>query len=133
MSVTLLIVSHHNIGLALVEALETSFDHQIPLKLATVDVPANGDPDELKLLVKKAIAELDEGQGVLILTDLYGSTPANICQDNLENKNVRMVTGLNLPMLLRVLNYPTLSLEEMTANAVAGGQGGIVNCSREDN
>lgn len=132
MSVALLIVSHHNIGKSLVEALDTSFDHQLPLKLSTVDVPADGDPDKLKILVRTAIAELDQGQGVLILTDLYGSTPANICQDNLENNHVRMVTGLNLPMMLRLMNYPSLSLDEMASNAVTGGQGGIVKCGREN-
>ena len=132
MSVALLIVSHHNIGKALVEALETSFDHQLPLKLATVEVPSDGDPDKLKPLVKRAIADLDTGEGVLILTDLYGSTPSNICKDNLETANVHIVTGLNLPMMLRVMNYPNLPLDEMAANAVAGGQGGIVDCGPED-
>jgi PTS system ascorbate-specific IIA component len=132
MSVALLIVSHHNIGKALVEALETSFDHQLPLKLSTVDVPADGDPDKLKLLVKRAIADLDSGNGVLILTDLYGSTPSNICKDNLETANVHIVTGLNLPMMLRIMNYPHLPLDEMAANAVAGGQGGIVDCGPEE-
>jgi PTS system mannose-specific IIA component len=132
MSVALLIVSHHNIGKALVEAIETSFNHQLPLKLATVGVPSDGDPDKLKPLVKGAIADLDTGDGVLILTDLYGSTPSNICKDNLETAHVRIVTGLNLPMLLRVMNYPNLPLDEIAANAVAGGQGGIVDCGPED-
>jgi PTS system ascorbate-specific IIA component len=128
MSVALLIVSHHNIGKALVEAVETSFAHQLPLTLAYVDVPSTGNPDELKLRVKKAIANLDEGDGVLILTDLYGSTPANICRDNLESGQVHMVTGLNLPMILGAMNYPQLSLVEMASNAVKAGQSGIVDC-----
>lgn len=128
MSVALLIVSHHNIGKALVEAIETSFDHHLPLKLTTVDVPSDGDPDKLKLQVKQAIASIDTGDGVLILTDLYGSTPSNICKDTLESGHVRIVTGLNLPMLLRIMNYPNLPLDAIAANAVAGGQGGIVDC-----
>ncbi len=132
MSVAILIVSHHNIGKALADAVETSFNHQLPLTLSTVGVPSDADPDKLKLLVKNAIAKLDTGDGVLILTDLYGSTPSNICKDNLESSHVRIVTGLNLPMLVRVMNYPTLSLDEIAANAVAGGQGGIVDCRSVD-
>lgn len=128
MSVAILIVSHHNIGKALAEAVDTSFNHQLPLKLSTVDVPSDADPDKLKLRVKNAITKLDSGDGVLILTDLYGSTPSNICKDTLESSHVRIVTGLNLPMLVRVMNYPNLPLDEIAANAVAGGQGGIVEC-----
>ena len=123
MSVALLIVSHHNIGKALVEAMETTFDHRLPLKLHTVDVPADGDPDKLKLEVKNAVKAINTGEGVLILTDLYGSTPSNICKDNLQTGHVRIVTGLNLPMLLRVMNYPDLPLDAIAANAIAGGQG----------
>ncbi|MBX9587609.1 MAG: PTS sugar transporter subunit IIA [Gammaproteobacteria bacterium] len=132
MSVAVLIVSHHNIGKALADAIDTSFNHQLPLKLSTVGVPSDADPDKLKLLVKNAIAKLDSGEGVLILTDLYGSTPSNICKDTLETGHVRIVTGLNLPMLLRVMNYPNLSLDEIAANAVSGGQGGIVECRSDD-
>lgn len=132
MSVAVLIVSHHNIGKALADAVDTAFSHQLPLKLSTVGVPSDADPDKLKLLVKNAIAKLDSGDGVLILTDLYGSTPSNICKDNLDNTHVRIVTGLNLPMLLRVMNYPNLALDEIAVNAVEGGQGGIVECRSDD-
>ncbi len=132
MTVALLIVSHHNIGKALVEAIATSFERQLPLELKTVDVPTDSDSDVLKAQVKQAIADMDTGDGVLILTDLYGSTPSNICKDNLAGGRVRIVTGLNLPMLLRIMNYPNLSLSEMAANAVTGGQGGIVDCAAQE-
>ncbi|CAK0770012.1 hypothetical protein CCP3SC15_4060003 [Gammaproteobacteria bacterium] len=70
---------------------------------------------------------LDQGDGVLVLTDMYGSTPSNIaCR--LDSEKVRIVAGVNLPMLIRVLNYSYLSLEDLTNKAISGGRDGIIHC-----
>ncbi|MDQ2993439.1 MAG: PTS fructose transporter subunit IIA [Pseudomonadota bacterium] len=132
MSVAILIVSHHNIGKAIVEAVEISFAHNLPLRLATIDVGANDDPDVIKPRVRQMVEKLDDGSGVLILSDLFGSTPCNICSECLANPNVRILTGLNLPMLLRTMNYPQQNLVELTETARIGGQNGIRECSAEN-
>ena len=70
--------------------------------------------------------QLDEGDGVLVLTDAYGSTPSNIACRLGARRQVAVVTGLNLPMLLRVLNYPALPLDELKEKAVSGGRDGVL-------
>ena len=72
------------------------------------------------------VNELDTGDGVLILTDLCGATPSNIACRLSHLQHVKVVVGLNMPMLLRILNYPNLSLEEMAEKAVDGGRQGVM-------
>jgi PTS system ascorbate-specific IIA component len=69
------------------------------------------------------------GHGVLILTDLYGSTPGNIAKNLLVDSGFKLVSGMNLPMLIRILNYPELDLEAMAEKAVSGGKDGILLCN----
>ncbi len=75
--------------------------------------------------MRETIAELDQGEGVLALTDLYGSTPCNVVSKLIQQHNLRIVTGLNLSMLIRVMNYPDLDLDELAQKAVSGGREGI--------
>jgi PTS system ascorbate-specific IIA component len=67
---------------------------------------------------------------VLLLTDAYGSTPSNIatCLAGEQPARVEVVAGINLPMLVRIFNYPQLALSAMAQNAVEGGRRGIVIC-----
>jgi PTS system ascorbate-specific IIA component len=79
------------------------------------------------------VQRLDQGDGVLILTDIYGSTPANIAVALLATHDrLRVVAGLNLPMLLRVLTYVSLDLEHVAEKALQGGRDGVVLCPRRD-
>jgi mannose PTS system EIIA component len=83
------------------------------------------DPDQQLERAQQYLQQLEQGDGVLILTDLYGSTPSNIaCK--LRNDKVAVITGLNLPMLIRVLNYPALNLHELAEKATGGGREGII-------
>jgi PTS system ascorbate-specific IIA component len=68
---------------------------------------------------------LNEGQGVLILTDLFGSTPCNIACKLMHDYRVRVVCGANLPMLIKIMNYPSADLETLANKAIAGGVQGI--------
>jgi PTS system ascorbate-specific IIA component len=86
---------------------------------------ADDDRDVLEKEVSETIIELDTGQGVLILTDIYGATPSNIACSSTSD-TVEIVAGLNLPMLIRVMNYPGLSLAELKQKAVSGGKEGIM-------
>jgi len=75
--------------------------------------------------LKAAIRESDEGDGVLILTDLIGASPANLVAELLEEFQASMVTGINMAMLLRVWNYRNQSLTALASKAVEGGKRGI--------
>lgn len=136
MSVAILIVSHHQIGHALAEAVTTTFGGSLPLTLEAYAIGSDDDPDLTYPKIIKRIEKLDQGDGVLILTDLYGSTPCNISSKLSSAHGTLVVTGLNLPMLVRVMNYPNQSLEDCAETARKGGIEGIMtckgNCPNED-
>ena len=126
MSVGLLIVTHGNIGQSLYDAAAHIMD-SCPIRTQIISLHATDDRETKEKEVNKTISELDNGMGVLILTDMYGATPSNIACLN-ETNNVKIISGLNLPMLIRVMNYPNLSLWELAEKAITGGQEGILCC-----
>nr|WP_210424750.1 PTS fructose transporter subunit IIA [Marichromatium bheemlicum] len=79
------------------------------------------------------VDRLDRGNGVLVLTDLYGSTPANIARAlcNQQQRRVRVISGVNLPMLLRALNYADLDLDSVAEKALEGGREGVICCQEQ--
>lgn len=125
MSVGLLLISHDGIGPALLGTSKLMLGN-FPLKTKLLTASRDCEPAELTSTANELIQELDENDGVLVLTDLYGSTPSNIAQNFIDNKNVCVVTGLNLSMLIRVFNYPQLNLVDLAEKAESGGKDGIV-------
>ena len=125
MSVGLLIVSHGKLGDYLLETAARMLG-VCPLATATLPMSFDCDTDNMLQRATQMIARLDSGKGVLILTDMYGSTPSNIVSRLQEGHTIRIVSGVNLPMLIRVLNYPRLSLDELAAKAQSGGRDGVV-------
>lgn len=131
MSVSIVIISHHDIGNALVKAVKSTFGKEdLPLLTHIIDVLPDTDPDLMIPQLKQLTENLNKGDGVLILTDLFGSTPSNIAQE-IQNDHIRIVTGLNLPMLLHVMNDTQLTLNQLVENAITGGQAGIIKCKKE--
>lgn len=125
MSVGLLLITHAGVGETLLSVAAAAM-HGCPLEVRCLDVGSAANPDLMQADAERLIAELDRGDGVLILTDAFGSTPSNIaCRLNHRHRTA-VVAGLNLPMLLRVLNYPTLTLRELANKAVSGGKDGVV-------
>lgn len=125
MSVSLLIITHDGIGAALL-GTATFMLNDCPLQTRLLTASRDCDPDELIADAMEEIATLDAGDGVLVLTDLYGATPSNIAQKLPDQANICAVSGLNLSMLIRVLNYPDLDLKQLAERAVSGGKDGIV-------
>ena len=126
MSVGILIITHSNIGSSLYDAV-TSVMGNCPLPTKLLPVTLDSDPEKLIDKARQLVTELDQGQGVLVLTDMYGSTPSNIaCK--LSNGQVNVVAGINLPMLVRVMNYPDLDLQQLANKAVSGGHEGVIPC-----
>ena len=126
MTVSVLIISHEDIGAALTQTATKAFE-ELPLPTTVVNVSSDHDPEELLPKLKNLVKNIGSDDGVLILTDLYGSTPSNIAKALQSESNVRLVSGLNLPMLMRVMNYPNLPLDELTEKAVSGGRDGVVS------
>ena len=124
MSVGILIISHDGIGEALLDTANHMIDNN-PLKVKLLAASRECDPDDLLKTANSLTEELDEGDGILVLTDLLGSTPSNIAHRLDKFANVNIVTGINLSMLIRVINYPDLNLAELTDKAYSGGVDGI--------
>jgi len=127
MSVGLLLVTHESIGAELVAATEAICKQVMP-PINLVSVPSDLKPEALGKYadrIRTAMLELDQGAGVLVLTDIFGATPDNLARHFSQECNARVVSGINLPMLLRVLNYAHQSLEELCQTALNGGRNGV--------
>jgi mannose PTS system EIIA component len=125
MSVSLLIIAHAPVGQSILDAATGTLGCN-PLKTSVLDVERNVEPDIAIIQAQRLVEELDTGNGVLVLTDIYGSTPSNIACSLLQRENIRIVTGLNLPMLIRVMNYAALDLPSLSDKAFSGGHDGII-------
>ena len=125
MSVGILLITHSGIGGALLNVAYGTFS-QLPLNVSHLSVSRDPDPELLIAKASQMLRKLDSGHGVLVLTDMFGSTPSNIAQGLLHaGFAVRVITGLNLPMLFRIFNYPHLPLGPLAKKAVDGGKAGI--------
>lgn len=127
MSAGLLIITHDQVGEQLLSTATRMLEF-CPLNAKTLAVHGDQDPDRLLDEAFSLCRQLDNGGGILVLTDAYGSTPSNIAIRLLEAARVMVVAGLNLPMLIRVLNYPQLQLDELAQKALSGGRDGILLC-----
>lgn len=126
MAVGILLITHEGIGPALI-AVASRLLHSLPLRVEALEVPFDGDPDTLLPLASAALRRVDGGDGVLVLTDLYGATPSNLAAKVARlGTPVRRVSALSLPMLLRVMNYADLALDELPAVAAAGARNGVL-------
>jgi len=126
MSVGILLVTHEGVGTALI-AVATRLLRQLPLKIEAFEVPFDADPETLLPQASAALRRVDGGFGVLLLTDLYGASPSNLATRLARlGTPVRRVSALSLPMLLRVMNYAELDLDELPAVAAAGARNGVI-------
>lgn len=126
MSVGILLVTHPGIGSALVE-VATRLLRQLPLKTEAFELGFDVDLDTALPQASAALRRVDGGDGVLVLTDLYGASPSNLAAQVARlGTPVRRVSSLNLPMLLRVMNYAELPLDELPAVAAAGARNGAI-------
>lgn len=131
MSVGLLLITHNKLGAVLLKTATRMLDG-CPLVADTLAITLDSDPDRLEVQAQRLVDRLDRGDGVLVLTDMFGSTPANVATRLSRDGQVTVVTGLNLPMLVRVLNYAHLALPNLAEKALSGGRDGVLQCgSRE--
>ena len=127
MAVGVLLVTHKGIGTALI-GVATKLLPSLPLKTEAFEVAYDDDPDAVLPAASAALRRVDGGDGVLVLTDLYGATPSNVAARLARlGTPVRRVSAASLPMLLRVMNYAELGLDELPAVAAAGARNGVVH------
>jgi mannose PTS system EIIA component len=125
-----LVVTHGSIG----EALLTSASQilgNVPAQVATLSVWRQDDPDDLVLRARELLDTLDAGDGVLVLTDIFGATPGNVVSRLLQDGRIEGVSGASLPMLLRVLTRRDGSLADAVKRAVSGGSEGVVHMNSD--
>lgn len=133
MNTHILIISQKHVGAALVKAAKNIYGG-LPLPVSTVAVNYRVRPQTMLQKVIKLTNRLPADTDILILTDLYGSTPANIARSLSRHchNQPRLVTGLNLPMLVKILNYPELPIDSLAEKAIAGGQQGVFQCNNQE-
>jgi len=112
--VGVVVVTHCHLGKELISAAELVVGEELR-QFQSVSIDPKEESEEIREKIMAAIRKVDEGQGVLILTDMYGGTPSNISLSFLEERRIEVITGVNLPMLLKLATYH----DEMDLEALA--------------
>jgi len=121
----ILIVAHGTLGESLIHCASHCLGGR-PLHLRAVGVTVHDDPDAILPQCRELVRQLDEGQGVMVFSDIRGATPCNIASRLLDPGRVEVISGVNLPMLLRALTYRDRPLPELVQKALSGGHDGVM-------
>lgn len=124
--VGILLITHGSFGEALVQNACHVLNKR-PVQLNQLGVAARDDPLDLLPLARQMLSLVDSGNGVLILTDIFGASPANLAGKLLERGRIECLTGVNLPMLLRALTYRDKGMDILLQRARDGGRDGVFN------
>ena len=127
--VGILLLTHAPLGDAFIQAATHVFRGR-PERMEALDVWADQDTNNVKQLACEAIVRLNDGSGVLVITDVMGGTPSNCTLSLAQPGSVEVIAGISLPMLLRALTYRHDTLDVVVEMALAGGQNGA---TRVDN
>ena len=119
-------MTHGSLGEALIQCACHVMNRRPP-QLLQLGMAVQDDPLDALPLARRLLELTDSGQGVLILTDILGATPANTAAKLLEAGRIEGVAGVNLPMLLRAITYRERSMEVLVKKAVAGACEGVVH------
>ena len=125
MKTGLLLITHGQLGQNMLDTTAAILGN-CPLRAQAIPVEGDCEPDALFETASQACADLDQGDGVLVLTDLFGSTPSNIATHLMDKHPVYVISGVSIPMLLRVMNYPDLDLGMLAEKAASGAHDGVV-------
>jgi len=129
MAVGILLVTHGKLGHFMLDCMRDMIG-ELPLAADVLEVRRVQAHEVLINQGTKMIERLDTGDGVLLLTDAFGSTPSNIANKLSAIHGCPVVSGLNLPMMVRAFNYPRAPVDELARLAVEGGQRGIILCPK---
>lgn len=126
----ILIIAHGSLGNSLMECAKHVIGNQ-PRQVAFMPVLIEDNPSELLIKARTLVDELNTGEGVLVLSDMYGATPCNIVSQLLVPGIVEGVAGANMPMIVRTMTYRHESLSALVQKAISGGREGVVHFSRD--
>jgi mannose PTS system EIIA component len=119
----ILIIAHAPFATALRECIAHIYGG-LPARIGVIDVTPDCDPVEVRAFARSEIDRLKEDNGAIVLTDVFGATPANIAA-SLHDSDVRVLAGCNLPMLVRAVCYRATPLDTLTEKILQGGSKGI--------
>jgi len=123
--VGIVVVTHCHLAEELIAAAELVVGEDLK-QFQPVSIDPKEGSEEIRGKIISAIRKVDEGKGVLILTDMYGGTPSNISLSFLEEKKIEVITGVNLPMLLKLATYQNdMGLEALAIFITDYGQRNI--------
>lgn len=122
----ILLITHGSLGESLIQCVCHVMNRRPP-QLLQLGVSGQDDPLDALPLARRLLNMVDTGDGVLILSDILGATPANIAAKLLEPGRIEGVAGANLPMLLRTITYRERNMETLVKKAVAGACEGVVH------
>ena len=121
----ILIIAHGTLGESLIHCASHVLNKRPP-QVQQLGVTAQDDPLLLLPRARSLLKDVDDGSGVLILSDMYGGTPSNMGEKLLIPGKVEGIAGVSLPMLIRALTYRDKSLDVMVTKAVSGGCEGVL-------
>ena len=128
MTVEVLLITHPGVGSSMLH-IATRIIGNSTLPVKCLEVPPDAALEPVCERARSMIKVLNRGAGVLVLTDIYGATPHNIAREVACGATGQTVlAGLNLPMLVRVFNYPNDDLDTLLSKAAEGGTRGIMSC-----
>lgn len=128
MSVGVLLITHPGVGTAMLH-IATRIIGRLAVPVKCLEVPPDAALEPVLESAQSMLKVLNRGAGVLVLTDIYGATPHNVAQQvACRSPDSTVLSGLNLPMLVRVFNYPMDDLDTLTSKAAEGGTRGIMSC-----
>ncbi|MFZ4535847.1 PTS sugar transporter subunit IIA [Propionivibrio sp.] len=125
----ILLITHGTFGESLIQNVCHVLNKRPPL-ICQLGVAAQDDPLDILPLAKLLLKEVDDGDGVLIMTDILGASPSNLALKLLEQGRIEGVAGVNLPMLLRALTYRNNGIQLIMQKAISGGHDGVTNMQR---
>ena len=121
----ILLVTHANLGSTLIETVEFILGKKVE-NLFAVSINIIEDPDTLRKKIKRGISKTRTDAGVIILTDMFGGTPSNLSYAFLEEGQVEVISGVNLPILLKAVNSRSkMDMETLTSSLVEHGRKSI--------
>lgn len=123
----ILLLTHGTLGESLIQCCCHVLNRR-PEQIAQIGISAQDDPLDLVPAARQWLQQVDTGQGVVVLTDIYGATPSNVANKLLEPGRVEGIAGVSLPMLLRVLTYRDKNdIETVIQKAITGGCDGVLH------
>lgn len=120
------LVTHTTYGESLIQCACHVLNKRPP-QIAQIGIAAQDDPLDALPLAQQLLKLVDNGRGVLVMTDIFGATPANLATKLLKPGRIEGIAGVNLPMLIRALTYRDKDMDTLIAKAVAGGRDGVLH------